>query len=76
MATLPGVEGVSYGLVMPFSGSRFVSSLFVPGQQPLPNEQMAFDASVVGPRYHETMGIKMAEGQELPESRPQGGSRM
>ena len=67
LATLPGVEGVSYGLVMPFSGSRYVSSLFVPGQQPLPNEQMAFDASVVGPRYHETMGIKMAEGRDFTD---------
>jgi len=72
LATLPGVEGVSYGLVMPFSGSRFVSSLFVPGQQPLPNEQMAFDASVVGPRYHETMGIKFAEGRDFTDQDRKG----
>ena len=63
LATLPGVEAVSYGLVMPFSGSRYVSSIFVASRQPLPNEQMAFDASVVGPRYHETMGIQMVEGR-------------
>ena len=72
LATLPGVEAVSYGLVMPFSGSRFVSSLFVIGQQPLPNEQMAFDASVVGPRYHETMGITMAEGRGFTDQDRKG----
>jgi predicted permease len=52
---------------MPFSGSRYVSSIFVEGKQPLPNEQMAFDASVVGPRYHETMGIPLLEGRGFTE---------
>ena len=63
LAKLPGVEMSSYGLVMPFSGSKFMNSIFVEGSAPLPNEQMAFDASVVGPRYHETMGIKMLAGR-------------
>ena len=72
LASLPGVEGVSYGLVMPFSGSRYVSSIFVQGRQPLPNEQMAFDASVVGPRYHETMGIEMAQGRGFTEQDREG----
>ena len=72
LATLPGVESVSYGLVMPFSGSRFVSSLFVPEHPPLPNDMMAFDASVVGPRYHETMGIKMAEGRDFTDQDRKG----
>lgn len=63
LATLPGVESVSHGSVMPFSGGRYVSSIFVVGRQPLPGEQMAFDTSVVGPRYHETMGIKFVEGR-------------
>ena len=72
LATLPGVEAVSYGLVMPFSGSRYVSSIFVAGRQPLPNEQMAFDASVVGPRYHETMGIQMVEGRGFTDQDRKG----
>lgn len=63
LASLPGVEAMSYGLVMPFSGSKFMSSIFVEDRQPLPNEQMAFDASIVGPRYHETMGIKLVAGR-------------
>jgi predicted permease len=67
LAHIPGVKSVSYGLVMPFSGGRFVSSIFVEGKQPLPNEQMAFDASVVGPRYHETMGIPLVEGRGFTE---------
>jgi predicted permease len=67
LATLPGVESVSQGSVMPFSGGRYVSSLFVVGRQPLPGEQMAFDTSVVGPRYHETMGIKIVEGHGFTE---------
>lgn len=67
LANLPGVESLSYGLVMPFSGSRYTSSIFVEGSQPLPNEQMAFDSSVVGPHYHETMGIKILEGRGFTE---------
>jgi macrolide transport system ATP-binding/permease protein len=72
LATLPGVESVSYGLVIPFSGSRSVSSLFVEGRQPMPNEQMAFDSSVVGPRYHETMGIDIIEGRGFTEQDREG----
>jgi len=67
LSSIPGVHSLSYGLVMPFSGSRFVSSIFVEGKQPLPNEQMAFDASVVGPGYHETMGIPFLEGRGFTE---------
>ncbi len=72
LETLPGVEAVSYGLVMPFSGSRYISSIFVEGRQPLPNEQMAFDASVVGPGYHETMGIEMAQGRGFTDQDREG----
>ena len=68
----PGVESVSYGLVIPFSGSRYMSSIFVVGRQPMPNEQMAFDASVVGPRYHETMGIGFVEGRGFTEQDREG----
>jgi macrolide transport system ATP-binding/permease protein len=63
LSAIPGVEVVSSGQVLPLSGSRFMSSIFVEGRQPLPGEQMAFDASVVGPRYHEAMGIKIAQGR-------------
>jgi putative ABC transport system permease protein len=66
------VEGVSHASVMPFSGSRYVSSIFVVGRQPLPGEQMAFDTSVVGPRYHETMGIKIVEGRGFTEQDREG----
>jgi macrolide transport system ATP-binding/permease protein len=72
LATLPGVEAVSYGLVMPFSGSRYMSSIFVDGRQPLPNEQMAFDTSIVGPRYHETMGIELAQGRGFTDQDREG----
>lgn len=71
LATLPGVESVSQGSMMPFSGGRFMSSIFVVGRQPLPGE-MAFDASVVGPRYHETMGIKIVEGRGFTEQDREG----
>ena len=66
LAKLPGVEASSYGLVMPFSGSKFVASIFVEGRPPEQNPT-AFDASVVGPRYHETMGIKMTAGRGFTE---------
>lgn len=67
LANIPGVESLSYGAVMPFSGSRSMSSLFVEGRQPMPNEMMAFDSNFVGPRYHETMGIKIVEGRGFTE---------
>jgi predicted permease len=67
LSALPGVESVSYGLVMPLSGSRYMSSIFVDGRQPLPDEQMAFDANTVGPRYHETMGIGIVAGRGFTE---------
>jgi predicted permease len=67
LAALPGVDAVSNGLVMPLSGSRYMSSLIVDGHQPLPNEQMAFDANTVGARYHETMGIKIVKGRGFTE---------
>jgi predicted permease len=67
LSSLPGVEAASYGLVTPLSGSRFTQTLFVEGRQPLPNEQMAFDANVVGPRYHEAMGIGIVAGRGFTE---------
>ena len=76
LETLPGVEAVSHGLVMPFSGSRFVNSIFVQGRTPLPNEEMAFDASVVGPNYYETMGIQMAQGRGFTDQDRQGAPRV
>ena len=67
LSSAPGVEAVSYGLVMPLSGSRYMGSVFVDGRQPLPDEQMAFDANFVGPRYHETMGIGIVAGRGFTE---------
>jgi len=68
----PRVDRVSYGLVIPFSDSRYMSSLFVEGRQPLANEQMAFDASTVGPTYHETMGMKLLAGRGFTERDREG----
>ena len=75
-ASVPGVEAVSYGLVMPISGNRYMSSLFVEGRKPLPDEQMAFDASFVGARYHETMGIRLAKGRGFTEQDRAGAPRV
>ena len=72
LETLPGVEAVSYGGVLPFGGGRSMSSIFVQGRQPLPNEQMAFDSNVVGPNYHETMGIEMAQGRGFTDQDREG----
>lgn len=76
LASMPGVEASSYGLVMPFSGSKYMSSIFVEGRAPLPNEQMAFDASVVGPRYHETMGIKIVAGRGFTDQDTTGAPKV
>jgi predicted permease len=53
-----------------------VSSIFVQGRTPLPNEEMAFDASVVGPNYYETMGIQMAQGRGFTDQDRQGAPRV
>ncbi|HSE30845.1 MAG TPA: ABC transporter permease [Pyrinomonadaceae bacterium] len=76
LAAMPGVEASSYGLVMPFSGSRFMSSIFVEGRPPEPNEQNAFDASVIGPRYYETMGIKMVAGRGFTDQDSRGAPKV
>ncbi len=76
LAKFPGVESVSYGQVMPFSGSRSVSSLFVEGRQPMPNEEMGFDSNVVGPHYHETMGIKIVAGRGFNEFDREGAPKV
>ena len=75
-ASVAGVEAVSYGLVTPISGNRYMSSLFVDGRKPLPDDQMAFDASFVGPRYHETMGIRLAKGRGFTEQDRAGAQRV
>ncbi|MBO0863235.1 MAG: ABC transporter permease [Chloracidobacterium sp.] len=67
LSALPGVEAVSYGMVMPLSGSVFQQSLLVVGRQPHPDEQMGFDMNVVGPRYHEVMGIRIIAGRGFTE---------
>ena len=72
LETLPGVEAVSYGLMMPFSGGRSMGSIFVEGRQPLPSEQMAFDSNAVGPGFHETMGIEMAQGRGFTDQDREG----
>src|SRR5262249_41353747 len=72
LTSMPGVEAVSYATVMPLGGSRYMASLFVAGEQPLPAAQMAFDASVVGPHYHETMGIEMVHGRGFTEQDRKG----
>jgi predicted permease len=74
-AAMPGVESVSNGTVIPLSGSRYVGSIFVEGEQPLPNEQMAFDKNDVGPGYFETMGIRIVKGRSFTEQdRVSGGA--
>jgi predicted permease len=52
---------------MPFSGSKFMGSIFVEGRPPEQNQRTAFDGSEVGPRYHETMGIKITAGRGFTE---------
>src|SRR5262245_10401800 len=72
MTKLPGVELVSYSTLTPLGSGRYMKSIFVPGHQPQPSEQMAFDANVVGPHYHETMGIELVHGRDFSEQDRQG----
>jgi len=70
----PGIESVSTATVIPLSGGRYVSTIFVEGRQPLPDEQMAFDRNDVGLDYYETMGIRILKGRSFTEDDRASGS--
>ncbi|RPJ76647.1 MAG: ABC transporter permease [Acidobacteria bacterium] len=62
--TLPGVRSVSLAAITPLSGSRWNGEAAVEGRAPQANEP-SVDFNAVGPRYFETMGIRVLLGREF-----------
>ncbi len=64
--SLPGVRSASLAAITPLSGSRWNGEAAVEGREPQANEP-SVDFNAVGPRYFETMGIRVLLGREFRE---------
>ena len=63
---LPGVRSVSLARITPLSGSRWNGEAAAEGRAPQKDEP-SVDFNAVGPRYFETMGIRLLLGREFRE---------
>jgi predicted permease len=63
MASLPGVERVSFARYAPFSGSSSSSTATVDGYQPAPGEKISLETILVGPNYPQTIGMPLVAGR-------------
>jgi predicted permease len=65
---VPGVRAVGYGRVLPlgFGGSR--ATVFIPGYQPRPDEDMELNYNVVSPEYFETLGLTLVAGRLVTDA--------
>jgi predicted permease len=74
IAVLPGVRAVSFERNRPLSGGASLSSLRPPGFQ-APNDLITWFEEV-GPRYAETLGLRVITGRDLQESDVVGAPRV
>ncbi|MGH9833108.1 MAG: ABC transporter permease, partial [Blastocatellia bacterium] len=65
VAALPGVEAVSFGNIVAFSNSFWISGATPEGYQPQPGERLAFDFNAISPNYFQTLGVPLAGGREF-----------
>ena len=65
VATLPGVEAVSFANIVAFSDLFWISGATIEGYQPQPNERLAFDFNAISPGYFHTIGTPLVEGREF-----------
>jgi predicted permease len=76
MAAIPGVTGVSGGLVPLLSGSNWGSSVRVEGFPTDPDTDTHSNFNEVGPGYFKTLGIPMVSGREFTLSDGAGGPKV
>jgi len=76
LAGLPGVESVSLGSIVPFTGAGYSTAVGRTGPpedptslfSPPPSEQVEAHINVVGPHYFRTLGIPLLCGREFNDS--------
>ena len=68
---VPGVQSASLSSISPLAGMRWNDDVSVEGYERKDGEERAVDMNAVGPRFFETMGIRVVVGREFaPEDNP------
>jgi predicted permease len=65
LATLPGIQSVSYGFPGPFQMGTSSASIRVPGSERTAQEPVDVDVAHIAPRYFETIGTTLVMGREI-----------
>jgi predicted permease len=62
---LPGVESATFGRIIPLSGSSTLTSIWPASYVPPPGIETVTYMNAVGPRYLETLGIRVVSGRDF-----------
>jgi predicted permease len=73
IAAIPGVASVTMARFIPMGPGGFSRSVFLEGQDPTPgNRGLLVNVNSIGPRYFETMGIRVLRGRMFADSDREG----
>ena len=64
---IPGVRSATVASSSPMSGANQNSTISIAGYTPAEREDMDVDVMRVGPRYAQTLGVRVVEGRDLNE---------
>ena len=64
---IPGVRSATVASARPMSGANQNTNISIAGYTPGEREDMDVDVLRVGPRYAETLGVRVVEGRDLDE---------
>ncbi len=76
VAALPGVEAVSFAIIVAFSDITWLSPATIEGYQPQPNERLGFNFNFISPNYFQTLGIPLVSGREFTAQDTAGAPRV